>query len=131
MFADLSLCALTSENEIEFGSMGKKPIALFLQVPDEKETRYTLAAMVVLQAYKELVYAANEYPDLTLPKPVYFLLDEFGNLPKIAKLEQMITVGRSRNIWLNLVVQSYAQLAKTYDDKSADIIKSNCKVCVP
>ena len=126
MFADLSLCALTSENEIEFGSMGKKPIALFLQVPDEKETRYTLAAMVVLQAYKELVYTANEYPDLTLPKPVYFLLDEFGNLPKIAKLEQMITVGRSRNIWLNLVVQSYAQLAKTYDDKSADIIKSNC-----
>ena len=38
----------------------------------------------------------------------------------------MITVGRSRNIWLNLVVQSYAQLAKVYDDKSADIIKSNC-----
>lgn len=43
----------------------------------------------------------------------------------------MITVGRSRNIWLNLVVQSYAQLAKVYDDKSADIIKSNCNEFVP
>ena len=126
MFADLSLCALTSENEIEFGKMGEKPIALFLQIPDEKETRHTLAAMVILQAYKELVYKANTYPTLSLPRPVYFLCDEFGQLPKVLRLEQMITVGRSRNIWLNLVVQSYAQLAKVYDDKSADIIKSNC-----
>lgn len=130
MFADQSLCALTSENEIEFGSMGEKPIALFLQIPDEKETRHTLAAMVILQAYKELVYKANSYESLSLPRPVYFILDEFGNLPKVHKLEQMITVGRSRNIWMNLVVQSYAQLAKVYDDKSADIIKSNCNIQV-
>lgn len=126
MFADLSLCALTSQNEIEFAEMGEKPIALFLQIPDEKETRHTLAAMVILQAYKELVRKANDYPTLSLPRPVYFILDEFGQLPQIHKLEQMITVGRSRNIWLNLVVQSYAQLAKVYDDKLADIIKSNC-----
>ena len=55
-------------------------------------------------------------------------IDEFGNLPKVHKLEQMITVGRSRKIWLALVVQSYAQLAKVYDEKSADIIKSNCNI---
>lgn len=130
MFSDLSLCALTSENEIEFGSMGERPIALFLQIPDEKETRHTLASMVILQAYKELVYKANSYENLSLPKSVYFILDEFGNLPKVHKLEQMITVGRSRNIWMNLVVQSYAQLAKVYEDKSADIIKSNCNIQV-
>lgn len=128
MFSDLSLCALTSSNEIEFSSMGERPIALFLQIPDEKETRYTLASMVILQAYKELVRKANSYPDLSLPRPVYFILDEFGNLPKIHKLEQMITVGRSRNIWLNLIVQSYSQLVKVYDEKSADIIKSNCNI---
>ncbi len=130
MFADLSLCALTSQNEIEFGEMGENAIALFLQIPDEKETRHTLASMVILQAYKELVYKANTYPSLSLPRSVYFICDEFGNLPAVHKLEQMITVGRSRNIWLNLVVQSYAQLAKVYDDKSADIIKSNCNTQV-
>lgn len=130
MFSDLSLCALTSSNEIEFGSMGEKPIALFLQIPDEKETRHTLASMVILQAYKELVNKANSYPSLSLPRPVYFLLDEFGNLPKIHKLEQMVTVGRSRNIWLHLVIQSYSQLSKVYDEKSADIIKSNCNIQV-
>ena len=60
--------------------MGEKPIALFLQIPDEKETRHTLAAMVILQAYKELVYKANTYESLSLPRPVYFILDEFGQL---------------------------------------------------
>lgn len=130
MFSDLSLCALTSENEIEFGSMGEKPIALFLQIPDEKETRHTLASLVILQAYKELVAKANSYPELALPRPVYFILDEFGNLPKVHKLEQMITVGRSRNIWMNLIVQSYSQLSKVYEEKSADIIKSNCNIQV-
>ena len=128
MFSDMSICSLTSANEIDFAEISTKPTALFLQIPDEKETRHTLAAMVILQAYKALVAKANTYPDLSLPRSVYFLLDEFGNLPQIHKLEQMITVGRSRKIWLALVVQSYAQLAKVYDEKSADIIKSNCNI---
>jgi type IV secretion system protein VirD4 len=128
IFSDRSLCALTSKNEIKFDEMAEKPLALFVQIPDEKETRHTLAAMIILQAYKELVAKANTYKDLSLPKNVYFLLDEFGNLPKVHKLEQMITVGRSRKIWLCLVVQSYSQLSKTYDDKSADIIKANCNI---
>ena len=128
MFSDMSICSLTSANEIDFGEIATKPTALFLQIPDEKETRHTLAAMVILQAYKSLVAKANTYPDLALPRSVFFLLDEFGNLPKVHKLEQMITVGRSRRIWLSLVVQSYAQLAKVYDEKSADIIKSNCNI---
>lgn len=128
MFSDKSICALTSTNEINFGEIVLSPTVLFLQIPDEKETRHTLASMIILQAYKQLVAKANTYPDLSLPRSVYFLLDEFGNLPRIHKLEQMITVGRSRKIWLTLVIQSYAQLSKVYDDKSADIIKSNCNI---
>ena len=128
LFSDMSICSLTSANEIDLGEIATKPTALYLQIPDEKETRHTLAGMVILQTYKALVAKANTYPDLSLPRSVYLLLDEFGNLPQIHKLEQMITVGRSRRIWLALVVQSYAQLAKVYDDKSADIIKSNCNI---
>ena len=128
LFSDMSICSLTSANEIEFGEIATKPTALFLQIPDEKDTRHTLAAMIILQAYKALVAKANTYADLALPRSVYILADEFGNMPRIHKLEQMITVGRSRRIWLSLVVQSYAQLAKVYDEKTADIIKSNCNI---
>lgn len=130
MFSDKSICSLTSANEIDFLKLTDKPSALFLQIPDEKETRHPLASIAILQAYKEFVRKANTMPNLTLSRSIYFLLDEFGNLPKIEKLEQMITVGRSRHIWLVLVVQSYAQLYKVYGDKAAEIIKSNCNIQV-
>ena len=130
IFSDMSICSLTSANEIDFGELAEKPTALFLQIPDEKETRHILAAMVILQAYKGLVAKATTYPDLTLPRNIFFLLDEFGNLPKIHCIQKMITVGRSRKIWMTLVVQSYAQLAKVYDENVADIIKSNCNIQV-
>ena len=68
MFSDMSICSLTSVNEIDFAEISTKPTALFLQIPDEKETRHTLAAMVILQAYKALVAKANTYPDLSLPR---------------------------------------------------------------
>ena len=64
--------------------------------------------------------------DLSLPRNVYFILDEFGNMPKIDKFDKMITVGRSRKIWFNMVVQSYAQLDNVYGQTIANIIKSNC-----
>jgi len=47
-------------------------------------------------------------------------------MPQINKFDKMITVGRSRKIWFNMVVQSYAQLNNVYGDTVANIIKSNC-----
>ena len=128
MFSDLSLCALTSQDEADFMSMADEPTAFFIQIPDEKETRHPLASLMILQAYKDLVQRANKESNLSLPRDVFFLLDEFGNLPRIIKLEQMITVGRSRRIWFNLVVQSYSQIENVYDKTTADILKSNCNI---
>ena len=78
LFANMSICFLTSANEINFGNIATKPTALFLQIPDEKETRHTLAAMVILQAYKALVAKANTYPDLSLSRSVYCCLMNLG-----------------------------------------------------
>ena len=131
LFSDMGLCSLTSGNEIDFSELAGEPTVLFLKIPDEKETRYPLASMIVLQAYKQMVEAANLNPRGSLERGVYFLLDEFGNIAPISKIEQMITVGRSRNIWFCLIIQSYSQLARVYDEKIAEIIKSNCKEYVP
>lgn len=130
LFSDLSICSLTSEDDADFKGMADYPTAYFLQIPDEKETRHPLASLIVLHAYKELVSRANMEKDLSLPRNVYFLLDEFGNLPKIPKIEQMITVGRSRKIWFVMVLQSYAQLDMVYGSKAGMIIKSNCNIHV-
>ena len=126
MFNDRGLCGLTSATDIDPTDFAYKPTALFMKIPDEKDTRHGLAAVFILCMYKALIKVASEREDLSLPRNVYFILDEFGNMPKIEKFDKMITVGRSRKIWFNMVVQSYSQLNNVYGEQVADIIKSNC-----
>ena len=126
MFNDRGLCGLTSATDIVASQFAERPTALFMKIPDEKDTRHGLAAVFVLCMYKALIKVASAREDLSLPRNVYFILDEFGNMPKIEKFDKMITVGRSRKIWFNMVVQSYAQLNNVYGEQVADIVKSNC-----
>ena len=126
MFNDRGLCGLTSATDIVPEAFAERPTALFLKIPDEKDTRHGLAAVFILCMYKALIKVASFREDLSLPRNVYFILDEFGNMPKIEKFDKMITVGRSRKIWFNMVVQSYSQLNNVYGEQVADIVKSNC-----
>ena len=128
MFNDRGLCGLTSATDINPADFAERPTALFMKIPDEKDTRHGLAAVFILCMYKALIKVASGREDLSLPRNVYFILDEFGNMPKIEKFDKMITVGRSRKIWFNMVVQSYSQLNNVYGEQVADIVKSNCGV---
>lgn len=126
IFNDEGICSLTSNTDIDPAIFADESTALFLKIPDEKDTRHTLAAAFILCIYKALIKKASTREDLSLPRNVYFILDEFGNMPKIDKFDKMITVGRSRKIWFNMVVQSYAQLDNVYGKTVGDIVKSNC-----
>ena len=126
IFNDEGICSMTSATDIDPAIFADESTALFLKIPDEKDTRHTLAAAFILCIYKALIKKASTREDLSLPRNVYFILDEFGNMPKIDKFDKMITVGRSRKIWFNMVVQSYAQLDNVYGKTVGDIVKSNC-----
>lgn len=86
---------------------------------------------------KELVEKANtnlrkkETDTAILKRRAYFILDEFGNLPKMENIEGMVTVGRSRGIRYLFVLQSFSQLNAKYGKDIGDIIKTNCKEYVP
>ncbi len=128
MFNDSGMCFATSQNEMNFDTFAEKPTALFIIIPDEKEARHGIATMCISQLYQKLVDLANGYPEYKLPRTVYFLLDEFANLPKIEKIDSMITVSRSRNIFFALVIQSFSQLNAKYGDMIAETIKGNCPI---
>ena len=128
IFNDRGLCGLTSATDIVTQKFVDGPTALFLKIPDEKDTRHALASLFILSTYKALIKIATPLPGQTLPRNVYFIMDEFGNMPKIDKFGQMITVGRSRKIWFNMVIQSFAQLTNVYGKEVADIVIGNCGV---
>ncbi|MBP5749796.1 MAG: type IV secretory system conjugative DNA transfer family protein, partial [Firmicutes bacterium] len=128
IFNDRGLCGLTSATDIRAEEFPFEKTALFLKIPDEKDTRHFLASLFILSVYKKLIKVATSLPGQTLPHNVYFIMDEFGNMPKIDKFGQMITVGRSRKIWFSMVVQSFAQLTNVYGKEISDIVIGNCGV---
>jgi type IV secretion system protein VirD4 len=128
LFNDAGVCALTSTSDFTAEALADHPTALFLKIPDEKDTRHNLAAIFILNIYKTLIKVASTTESLSLPRNVYFIMDEFGNMPKISKFDKFITVGRSRKIWFTMIVQSYSQLNNVYGDNVADIIKGNCGI---
>ncbi len=132
LLSDMGICYATSADEMEFEKFDDKPTAFFIIIPDEKQTRHGIATLCITQLYKILIELANKNTkcDRKLSRNTYFVMDEFGNLPKINLLDRIITVGRSRGIFMILVVQSYTQLNNIYGDKVADIVRTNCNIQV-
>ncbi len=123
---DVGISYLTSESDLDFSTFTDKPTVLYIVIPDDKEERYGLANICISQLYKRLVDKTNTLASKKLPRHVYFILDEFGNLPPIPKFDSMITVSRSRNILYELAIQSYTQLETKYGKEAAETIKGNC-----
>lgn len=123
---DIGISYLTSQSDINFDDFTSKPTAFYLIIPDDREERHNLAILCLSQLYKRLVDKANSYHDKKLPKHVYFILEEFGNLPPIPKFDSMITVSRGRNILYEMAVQSYTQLETKYGADSSKTIIGNC-----
>lgn len=129
LFSDSGICYATSHNEMNLTNFADQPTALFIKIPDEKTTRHPIATLFISQLYKVLVDVANKRGG-ELPRNVYFILDEFANMPKIENLETIITVARSRRIFFTLILQSYSQLTIKYGQDVSSTIKDNCNIHV-
>lgn len=132
--SDDGILSLTSKNDLDIVNMDEEPNAVFIIVPDERFTRHRFVTLFITQMYKELVEKANlnlrreQTDSAILKRNTYFVLDEFGNLPKFENIEGMVTVARSRGIRFLFVLQSFSQLTAKYGREIGDIIKTNCNV---
>lgn len=132
--ADGGVAQLTSGNEVEFSEWDEEPNVLFIKIPDMKQGRHGLVALMLLQLYKALDEkgeqnrATGATSDKCLKRHCYFLLDEFGSLPPIQNLDNIVKIARSLGVFWLPVLQDYAQLDKVYGDKAATTIKNNCNI---
>lgn len=126
--SDEGILYMTSATDLNFKEISDQPTAFFLRIPDHKVERHHLAVLCISQLYRTLVDVANSYPKQKLPRPVYFILDEFGNMPKIEGFGTMVTVARSRQIFFEIILQSYKQLDIKYGADEASNIRGNFQV---
>lgn len=126
LFTNPLINAMTNGSDYNPMDIGKKKMAVFIILPDEKTTYYSLASLLVAQHYELLVKAADERGGRLLNR-VNFLCDEFGNFTEIPDFATKLTVGGGRGIRFNLFLQSFAQLDEKYGKEVAKTIKGNCE----
>ena len=128
---DDGILYMTSGTEVDFADIPERPTAFFLRIPDHKTERHPLGVLCIQQLYKHLVDIANDTVNPKtgkkgqLKRKVYFILDEFGNLPPVQGFGTMVTVSRSRNIFFEIILQSYKQLDIKYGADEAQNIRGN------
>ncbi|HDR3885086.1 TPA: type IV secretory system conjugative DNA transfer family protein [Bacillus cereus] len=102
-----------------------KPVAIFMITPDFDSSNHVIASIFVRQLYFILAKGASLARGGKCHREVVFCLDEFGNMPSIEGMANIITVCLGRNVRFNLVIQAYAQLKNKYGE-DADTIDGNC-----
>ena len=126
IFRDAGIVRITSGNTVDFALLADEvtPTAIFLIIPDEKPSRHVLASISVKQCYSELVDLADAN-DGELHRRVAFVYDEFGNMPPIKDMGNVVSVTLSRNILWNLYIQNFAQMNDKYGQDVANTIRAN------
>ena len=104
-----------------------QPFAIFMITRDYEKSDFTVAGLFIEFVYRQMLQKAEKNGG-SLDREMFFLLDEFGNIPPIRDFENKIATARSRNIWFHMFVQSYAQLDVVYGPHCSQIIRDNCYI---
>ncbi|MDD2392270.1 MAG: type IV secretory system conjugative DNA transfer family protein [Bacilli bacterium] len=126
LFDDVNVANITSSSDFDFDILGKKITAIYIIVPDEDKTYYSLITIIVGLLYRELVKLANNQKDKKLPIQIDWMLYEFANCPPLADIEAIVSVARSRGMRFQFFIQSLSQLDNVYGKEVAQIILDNC-----
>lgn len=126
LFTNPNIAEMTSKSDINLKDISREKSILYMIIPDEKKTMYSLVSTLITQLYMMQVELANE-SGTKVPVETDYDLDEVGNFPFIPILGNMVSAGRSRGIRLNLVIQDDQQLETKYKDDFKNI-KANCQV---
>jgi len=129
LFTNPLIYSMTSTTDFDIETTGKDKRAIFIILPDEKVTYYSLASLFVAQHYENLVTAADNRGG-RLERRVNMNLDEFGNFTVIPTFDNKLTVAAGRGCRFNLYVQSFAQIEGKYGREVSKTVKSNCETWV-
>ena len=93
----------------------------------EQHVYYTYACKSCseTQMFQTLFDLADEKYGGSLPMPVHFLMDEFANVSLPDDFAKILSVMRSRNVFVSIILQNITQL-KALFEKEWESIMGNC-----
>ena len=120
-----SVAKLTQTDEFELHSLGEKKTAIFAIIPDNDTSFNFLVSILYTQLFQQLFYLADYKYGGSLPVHVHFVMDEFANVSLPDDFDKILSVMRSREISVSIILQNLAQL-KALFEKQWESIVGNC-----
>lgn len=120
-----SLASLTATDDLDLPSLGEKKVALFALIPDNDTSYNFLVSILYTQLFQQLFYLADHKYGGSLPVHVHFLMDEFANVSLPDDFDKILSVMRSREVSVSIILQNLAQL-KALFEKQWESIVGNC-----
>ena len=120
-----SMAGLTQTDELDLPSLGEKKVALFAIIPDNDTSFNFLVSVLYTQLFQQLFYLADYKYGGSLPVHVHFVMDEFANVSLPDDFDKILSVMRSREVSVSIILQNLAQL-KALFEKQWESIVGNC-----
>ena len=120
-----SMAQLTQTDELDLTSLGEKKTALFAIIPDNDTSFNFLVSILYTQLFQQLFYIADYKYGGSLPTHVHFVMDEFANVSLPDDFDKILSVMRSREVSVSIILQNLAQL-KALFEKQWESIVGNC-----
>lgn len=120
-----SLASLTCADELDLAELGERKTALFALIPDNDTSFNFLVSILYTQLFQQLFHAADHKYGGRLPMHVHFCMDEFANVSLPDDFDKILSVMRSREISVSIILQNLAQL-KALFEKQWESIVGNC-----
>lgn len=115
-----------NRRNLNINNLGKEKTVLFLNISDTDRTYDQLVNLFYTQALQSLCALADENPRGRLMVPVKIIMDDFAAGTRIPNFDKIISVIRSREISVSLILQSMTQLESMYTAAEASTIINNC-----
>lgn len=120
-----SLASLTMTDELDLPSLGERKVALFALIPDNDTSFNFLVSILYTQLFQQLFFIADHKYNGSLPTHVHFVMDEFANVSLPDDFDKILSVMRSREVSVSIILQNLAQLKALFEKQWESII-GNC-----
>lgn len=115
-----------NRESFDIRSLGRKKTVIFLNVSDTDRPFDHLVNVFYTQALQLLCSEVDANPNGRLRVPVRIIMDDFAASARIPDFDKIISVIRSREISVSLILQSMTQLESMYSHAEATTIVNNC-----
>ena len=117
-----SLAALTATDDLNLPMLGEQKTALFAIIPDNDTSYNFLVSLLYTQLFQQLFYLADHKYGGRLPIHVHFLMDEFANVSLPGDFDKILSVMRSREVSVSIILQNLAQLKALFEKQWESIV---------